>query len=115
MSEVRSLPGMQLRMSIKKITKEDLTNGYDYFLTVGQLKKFLDKHQLPDQAKVVVQRVEDRYFEGNNWGVYLKEGDNTFKDDNGVIDEETLSQYHPAFCCVKYNDEDDVLFIDMHY
>ena len=24
-------------------------------------------------------------------------------------------QYHPAFSCVKYNDEDDILFIDLHY
>ena len=24
-------------------------------------------------------------------------------------------QYHPAFSCYKYNDEDDILFTDLHY
>lgn len=84
---------------MNKIKKEDLyrytKNG---FLTVGQLKKFIEENNLPDNAPVVVQRIEDRYYEGNDisgmggcsdtedgiyppgskaqgWGVYLKEGD----------------------------------------
>jgi len=31
------------------------------------------------------------------------------------IVKESLEQYHPAWCFVKYKDEDDVLFIDLHY
>tara|TARA_R110000822_G_scaffold150128_1_gene289230 strand:+ start:20 stop:325 length:306 start_codon:yes stop_codon:yes gene_type:complete len=97
-----------------EISKEELTNEYDHYLTVGGLKRFLDKHDLPESAKVVVQRVEDVYYEKHNWGVYLKEGMHTFKDD-GVIVKSSMQQYHPAWCCVKYNDEDNVLFIDLHY
>ena len=102
-------------MALKEITKEELTNGYDHYLTVGGLKKFLNKHNLPDTAKVVVQRVEDVYYEKYDWGVYLKEGMHTFKDDNGNIEKSSMEQYHPAWCCVKYNDEDNILFIDLHY
>jgi hypothetical protein len=84
---------------MNKIEKKDLyryaNNG---FLTVGRLKKFIEENNLPDDAPVVVQRIEDRYYEGNDisgmlgcpdtedgiyppgsksqgWGVYLKEGD----------------------------------------
>jgi hypothetical protein len=85
-----------------KIKKEDLyrytNNG---FLTVGQLKKFIEENNLPDDAPVVVQRIEDSYYEGRDisgmsgcpdtedgiyppgsrsegWGVYLKEGDSYY-------------------------------------
>ena len=102
-------------MGIKEITKEELKNRYQHFMTVGDLKEFLNKHNLPDDAKVVVQRVEDVYYEKHNWGVYLKEGEHTFKDEQGKIVKESLEQYHPAWCCVKYRDEDDVLFINLHY
>lgn len=58
-----------MTIELKEISKKELTNGYDHFLTVGGLKKFLNKHNLPDTAKVVVQRVEDVYYEKHNWGV----------------------------------------------
>ena len=102
-------------MEIKEITKEELINRYQYYLTVSRLKEFLNEHNLPDNAKVVIQRVQDVYYEKHNWGVYLKEGEHTFKDEEGNIVKESLEQYHPAWCCVKYKDEDDVLFIDLHY
>lgn len=102
-------------MEINEISKEELTNEYDHFLTVGVLKKFLNKHNLPESAKVVVQRIEDVYYEKHKWGVYLKEGEHTFKDNDGKVVKNSLEQYHPAWSCVKYNDEDDVLFIDLHY
>tara|TARA_R110001632_G_scaffold1618_4_gene7109 strand:+ start:484 stop:786 length:303 start_codon:yes stop_codon:yes gene_type:complete len=100
-------------MDLKKISKEELDN-YDDYLTVGDLKEFLYKHSLPNSSKVVIQRVEDVYYDKHQWGVYLKEDEHTFKDDNSNIVESSLAQYHPAFCCVKY-DEDDVLFINLHY
>lgn len=104
-----------LVMGIKEITKEELQNGYREFLTVGGLKEFLYKHNLPNDSKVVIQRVEDVYYEKHNWGVYLKEGEHTFKDKDGSIVKESLEQYHPAWCCSKYNDEDNILFINLHY
>lgn len=101
-------------MEIKEITKDDLSTRYRGYMTIGDLKEFLNKHNLPDNGKILVQRVEDRYYENHNWGVYLKDGEHTFKDEHGNIVKETLEQYTPAWCCVKYKDE-DMLFIDLHY
>jgi predicted glycoside hydrolase/deacetylase ChbG (UPF0249 family) len=101
-------------MGIKEITKEELKK-YNYYLTVGDLKKFLDKHNIPDNSPVLIQRVENVYYEKHHWGVYLKEGEHTFKDNEGNLVRESLEQYHPAWGCVKYEGEDDILFIDLHY
>lgn len=121
-------------------SKEDLLKikGQDFStqLTVGKLKKFIEENNIPDDALVLIQRVEDFYFEKNNWKVYLKEGQHThyFKQFNESIQnnefenknlkefseqdiELSKEQYHPAFCCVNYLDEPDkdFLFIDLHY
>ena len=109
---------------MRRMTKEDLM-GYvkGMYLTVGMLKEFIEKHNLPDNAIVVTQRVSDAYFEGGHdisgmrsadgilpegsrsseWGVYCKDT------------HEGEEQYYPLWCCVKYKDEDDVLFLDVHY
>lgn len=100
-------------MELREITKEELNNTN--CLTVGELKKFLNEYKLPDDAKVVIQRIEDVCYEKYGWGVYLKEGEQTRKNDDGDVDKNTMEQYHPAWSCVKYNDENDVLFIDLHY
>jgi hypothetical protein len=125
------------------LSKEDLA-GYSNNLTVGDLKKFIEKHNLPDDAKVMIQRVEDKYFEKNDWGVYLKEGywyhtasqlnenmkaeaqrrelgmepEYSVKDPWSQvveIDDTLKEQYHPAWGCVRYGDDTDLLFIDLHY
>lgn len=81
---------------MKEIKLEDLSK-YEHNLTVKRLRKILE--ELPDDGKVLVQRVEDRYYEGNDisgmmgrlpdgsmcilppgsksegWGVVLKEGE----------------------------------------
>lgn len=86
-----------------KMPKEELVNGYQHFLTVGKLKEFLAEHDLPDNAKVVIERIEDAYYENNNWSVYEKDTDMG------------KAQYTPAWCAVRYQDDKDLLFIDLHY
>lgn len=127
----------------KELSREDVKT-YNYYLTVGDLKKFLEHHKLPDDAPVLIQRVEDFYYEKNNWGVHLKKGEfynqcvhwnervdsGEFEDREQYprMNEETRKakyseedlnfmkeQYTPAWCCVKYSDEDEMLFIDLHY
>jgi hypothetical protein len=100
---------------MKEITKEQLVSEYDYYLTVGKLKDFLSRHDFPDDAKVLVQRVEDIYYENHGWGVYLKESEFPLYDEFGKPDPKSMNQYHPAWACVKYSEEDNDLFIDMHY
>lgn len=102
-------------MDITELSKEELENNYKQFLTVGELKEFLYKNNLPNDAKVMIQRVKDVYYERHNWKVYLKEGEHTLYDKEGKVDKDSLEQYSPAWCCVKYNDEQKNLFIDLHY
>ena len=59
----------------KKINVIEDLSRYEDYLTVGRLKKFLENNpDLPDDALVLTQRVEDVYYEENGWGVVLKEG-----------------------------------------
>ncbi len=126
----------------EELTKEDLQKYKNHHLTVGRLKEFIEKHNLPNDALVMIQRIEDVYFEENHWSVYLKDGmfvedakqwnidiDNKFlnkeeypnfdRSEYDYISEEEIKelkeQYHPAFSCVRYNDDTDLLFIDLHY
>ena len=86
-----------------KITKKELKTLYKDHLTIGDLKQFIKDHDLQDDAKVLIERVEDVYYEEHNWDVYKKKSE---------IGE---SQYHPAWSCIKYGDEKEHLFIDLHY
>ena len=84
---------------MKELTKEDLISFRDHnHLTVGDLKCMIEKYNLPDDAIVLVERVEDKYFEGgcdisgmssangilpegsrsSEWGVYLVDGENFY-------------------------------------
>lgn len=90
--------------NVNKLTKEDLVKyKYNQHLTVGDLKRWLASTNLPNDSLVMVQRVEDVYFEKHGWKVLPKECENG------------PTQYVPAWCCVKYNDEEDLMFIEMHY
>lgn len=128
---------------MKKLTREELHNRI-HGLTVGELKRFLQNNpDLTDDAPVVIERVEDVYFEKHGWGVYLKEGEhynyilNHNKNMQEEIDrrergeepeyekienpkefiktptDEDMNQYVPTWCCVKHKDE-NILFIDLH-
>ena len=126
---------------IREISLDEL-EGYrkNGFLTVKRLKGMLEK--LPDDGLVLVQRVEDMYYEENGWGVLKKPGEFYYqykmmneeiragkfdnKEEYPEINPENLKeipeeelelykeQYHPAWCCLKYND-DKHLYIDLHY
>ena len=128
----------------KKINVIEDLSRYKDCLTVGRLKKFLEQHpELPDDSLVLTQRVEDRYYEKNGWGVVLKEGHHyhmvkthnirmeeeirrrkngehpkyDMEDPSKFIEELTddlKDQYHPAWSCVKYKDDDN-LYLDLHY
>lgn len=78
-------------------------NSYLHHLTVGDLKRFLSENKLPDNAKVLIERIEDRYYEEGGWAVYTKQNDHG-----------DLNQYTPAWSCVKYESDNDLLFIDLH-
>ena len=50
---------------MNKYTKEELINDKSHGLTMGELAEFVYKNpQIPRDAKVLIERVEDVYFEG---------------------------------------------------
>lgn len=134
-----------MEKKIATINKEELLSYLNHgYMTVGTLKKFIEKHDVPDDALVVVQRVEDFYYEDHGWKVYLKEAEhsNWMKSYNDALDKgefddkekypdfkdemrkkfteeqiiEASAQYHPAWCPVLYEDDGkEVLFLDLHY
>jgi hypothetical protein len=109
-------------------------------MTVKELKEAIEN--LPDDAIVYYQRIEDVYFEKHNWNVVKKEGEHyhSLMDWNRDIDsgkylddeqypdikpenllkatekdlEESKEQYIKAFCAVKYGNDNN-LYIDAHY
>lgn len=129
------------------ITDEDIPRYKShFFLTKGKLKEWLNEHDdIPDDALVMIQRIEDHYYENNHWGVYLKKGESYnnildfsdemrkeierrnkglepeypgIEDPNKYINtptEKDMDQYHPAWCCVRYKDDNNAMFIDLHY
>lgn len=74
-------------------------------LTVGELKQHIKEHNLPDDAIVLVERVEDIYFTKHNW--------KTIKKEHSVLEDET-SEYIEAFCTCKFK-KDNNLYINCHY
>ncbi|MCK9273389.1 hypothetical protein M0P65_07675 [Candidatus Gracilibacteria bacterium] len=120
---------------MKELTKEDLAEYKEnHYLTVGKLRKSLEN--VPDDSIVLVERIEDKYFENNNEGVYPIEGQfcyfaKKYNEDvkNGewgthlyhdtYTDEQISSfqeQFVPAWSSSKYHkDENEIFLIHMHY
>ena len=94
---------VETKDNVKKLTKEEANKGYQHHLTVGKLKEFLYKSELPNDAPVMIQRVEDFYFDKSGWKVY--EVDHSY---------DGISHYLQPWCSFTTK-EDDILFIDMHY
>jgi len=126
----------------KEYTKEELKTltTKHHYLTVGDLKKAIA--DLDDSVPVIVERVEDKYYETGGWKVYKTENMFThflrknneliisgeyFNEDNYpdlkpenvvLATEEEINdakdQFHPAFCA-NASLEKDLLFIHLHY
>lgn len=56
-----------------KIDKEDLESYRTSYLTVGELRRILSDPEIKDDALVMIERVDDVYYEKCNWGVYFKD------------------------------------------
>lgn len=118
--------------------KQELQRYKDGSLTLGKLRELLNEIDAPDDAVILVQRIEDTYFENNHWKVYCTRSwhcDNMIRYNenlkNGEFDdvppdqrmppftEEQLDsmddQYHPAHWICTKRGHDDAVFIEMHY
>ena len=93
------------RKGVRIIKKEDLCK---HSLTAGELLDFIHDNHIPYSAPVMIQRIEDAYYKRNGWGVLLK-------DQNLGDDMPWKTFYSQAWACARYKDDQDVLFIDLHY
>ena len=132
-----------------EMSREDIYNltKNNHYCTIGDLKRHIEKYNLSDDSPIVVQRVEDFYFQKSSWKVYLKEGWNyhsTIKSNQNMKDEisrrergeephydspdpsmhicededflfKMKDQYHPVFSPVYYREDEDILFLALHY
>jgi hypothetical protein len=110
------------------MTGDEAKIKYKNFLTVGELKKQLENY--PDDTLVVSQRIEDKYFDGidisgltrtlpdgtigtlpkgskaSGWDV-IKKPD--------PLDPNHQNQYTPVWCVCHYRDDQNCLYLDLHY
>jgi hypothetical protein len=70
---------------------------------VGRLREFLKDD--PDDALVVSQRVEDRYYEKHGWQT-LKQPDHLYPEYN--------QEYSAVWSAVSYDDK-ECFYLDLHY
>ncbi len=114
---------------------------YTDFATVGELLDFIEKYKIPRDGKIMVQRVEDVYFEKHNWKTIdmpgfqysqiksqvdkAKDGTYANKEDYPKMTDELIESiastnldefkdnYIVAWSPVKH--DDDNLWLDCHY
>ena len=79
-------------------------NTYEH-MTVGGLKKFIEDHNLPDDALIFIQRVEDVYFEEHNWSTVKKEGCNYSLEKEFLEKAKPGGEYHDKERYPKMTDE----------
>lgn len=128
------------------ITKKDLKSYRSgCYLTVGQLKKFVYDNNISDDAIVLLERVEDSYFDGsdisgcsgckdtengifppgskaNGWSVYLKNGEQYYYgiEWNQKVDSDYYldnEEYHNfnTNMLVKYTEEELEMMKDQYH
>jgi D-hexose-6-phosphate mutarotase len=114
---------------------------YEDFATVGDLLDFIEKYKIPREGKILVQRVEDVYFDKSNWKTIDMPGfqhhqiksqvdkaiDGTYsnKEEYPLMTDELIEslkkinldefkdKYIVAWSPVKH--DDDNLYLDCHY
>jgi hypothetical protein len=93
------------------------------FATVGHLLDFIEKHNISRDAKIYIERVKDKYFEGIDIsGIRGQLPDGSY----GILPEGTKStpwpvlkkgedtEYHIIWSPCYYPDDNN-LFLDAHY
>ena len=92
------------------INDEEDTAEAEY-LTVGELKSYITKNNIPDNAKVYYRQIEDEYFTEGGWKNDTLMSDEWFE--RGV--EENVDNGWIRAYQVFYNDIENTLKITAHY
>ncbi len=94
-------------------------------LTVGELLDYIERYNIPRESKVLIQRVEDKYFKSNTgWLDRIVKKDNEYSTNIMIsvdASEELKDQYIIATQVPHYaidteiQDSDLNLYISAHY
>jgi hypothetical protein len=77
-----------------ELTKQELLTRFKQSLTVGKIKEFCEKFNVPDTAKVLVQIIDEKYFEG---GLDISGITGEINGKFGVLPEGTKSSEWPVY------------------
>lgn len=80
------------------------------YMTVGDLKRFIKKHNLKEDALVLYHRIEDVYFDKHKWGDSSVKKKSYFFPDEDLMKDEFIVAFSP----IKYK-EDPNLYLTAHY
>ncbi len=111
-------------------------------VNVGMLLDFISEHKIPRESKILIQRIEDVYFEKHGWTTIKKESENwhsakmwneeiesgkyldktkypdmnseTLKKYTDIELESFKDEYIVVFSPVKYKNDNN-LYLDAHY
>ena len=119
-------------MKAEDLTEEEIFEKYEHYLTFKMLQKFVEenKDNIHPDAKIIVERVEDKYFERNGWKTLKLEGDfyrglerTNESIRKGLCEakeeipqeymDDTKEEFHPAWYIAKHSDK--IVLIYMHY
>ncbi len=110
------------------MTPKQFKEKHKHYLTVGKLKEYLENY--PDDALVVSQRVEDKYYEGvdiSGMTGTLSDGTiGTLPPGSKSTGWETLKkpdpmdrnwnvEYTAVWSPVLYKDDRECFYLDLHY
>lgn len=87
------------------MTEQEINDKYKHYATVGALLDFIEKHNIPRDSKILLQRVHDHYFERKDSGWDAIER---------TCQIEGVNQYTPCWSPRGYED-DKILYLDAHY
>jgi hypothetical protein len=79
------------------------------YATVGDLKKFIKQHKIPNNALILYQRIEDVYFKKYGWNKSIC----TVKKPDFEL-EGTMDTYVTVWAPVKFKDDSN-LYLTAHY
>ena len=111
---------------MKELTKEEVCK-IDHQISFGDLKKFiLNNPDIDEKTPVLIERIEDKYFEKRGWAFYLNDGFHydTMVEFNNSMDEEQdridqgLEKEYPGIpdpIVGKYEEEDLKEFKEQFY
>jgi hypothetical protein len=110
-TKLTEILGYDKDSTISEYVKDELLK--EKTMTVGELKKFIDEHNLSDNTKILIERMPDSMYK-RGWKVFTVNDPYCPTDSDG---NPIKLEYTPAWSCVDYytncGESKEFLFIDI--